>query len=193
VENIEAEVRSFVTEEQYARLLDFFRKNSEPVKEDYQETYYFDAPIDLRIQRNRKGAKLWTKGGRIHADSREETEVWFGREEFGKLETLLNSLGFPTSVKWFRQRKQFDWNGIKVCLDDTKGYGRIIELEKMCIPELANQTVEMLKKKMLELDISLTSKEEFDRKFEHYKKNWKTLTSSSGPLFRTGESRNRVR
>ncbi|MFH0829682.1 MAG: CYTH domain-containing protein [Candidatus Aenigmatarchaeota archaeon] len=176
MENIEAEVRSFITEEQYRRLLDFFRQNSKPVKEDYQESYYFAAPIDLRIQKNSKGAKLWAKAGKIHDDSREETEVWFGAEEFGKLEMLFNSLGFPTSVKWFRHRKQFDWNGIKVCLDDTKGYGRIIELEKMCDEGGRENALKLLREKMAELNVMETPREEFDAKFEHYRKNWKALT-----------------
>ena len=33
-----------------------------------------------------------------------------------------------------------------------------------------------LKNKLKELNIELTPKEEFDKKFQHYKKNWRELT-----------------
>ena len=39
--DIEVEIRSFISEEQYNKFLEFFRKNAELVKEDYQETFYF--------------------------------------------------------------------------------------------------------------------------------------------------------
>jgi predicted adenylyl cyclase CyaB len=177
MENIETEVRSFITMEQYGRLLKFFRENATHVKEDYQETYYFDSNSDLRIQKNNRGAKLWLKGGKLHEDSREEIEVFFSKEDFPKLERFLNLLGFGTGIKWFRLRQQFDWNGIKVCLDDTKGYGLIIELERMCSGEKAEETAALLKGKMKELGIEITPKEEFERKFEHYTKNWRALTA----------------
>ena len=50
--NIEAEVRSFISKEQYEKLLSFFKQNAKLLKEDYQETFYFDCESDLRIQRN---------------------------------------------------------------------------------------------------------------------------------------------
>ena len=50
--NIETEIRSFITKEKFEELLDFFKKNASLVKEDYQETFYFDCDEDLRIQRN---------------------------------------------------------------------------------------------------------------------------------------------
>jgi uncharacterized protein YjbK len=46
---IEVEIRSFITEEQYDNLLNFFKKNAKFVKEDEQETYYFESEQDLRI------------------------------------------------------------------------------------------------------------------------------------------------
>ncbi|MFQ6010273.1 MAG: hypothetical protein ACE5J7_04105, partial [Candidatus Aenigmatarchaeota archaeon] len=65
MENIEVELRSFISKEQYERLLEFFRQNAKLVKEDYQETYYFDTEEDLRIQRSRSFSKIWLKKGRI--------------------------------------------------------------------------------------------------------------------------------
>ena len=50
--NIEVELRSFISEEKYNELIDFFRTNAKFVKEDFQETHYFDVEQDLRIQKN---------------------------------------------------------------------------------------------------------------------------------------------
>ena len=50
--NIEVEIRSFISPEKYQELLFFFHKEGKFLNEDEQETYYFDAEEDLRIQRN---------------------------------------------------------------------------------------------------------------------------------------------
>ena len=173
--NIEAELRSFITKEEYEKLLDFFNKNAELVKEDYQETYYFDSPEDLRIQRSQKYAKLWLKKGKVHDEAREEIEIKVDRDDFENLEKLVKGIGHDIEIKWFRDRKQFDWNGIKVCLDYTKGYGYILELEKLCSEEEKEKCLEELRDKFKELGIEVTPREVFEEKYKHYKENWKEL------------------
>lgn len=173
--NIETEIRSFVSKEKYDELLDFFRSNASLVKEDYQETFYFDCDEDLRIQRNNFFAKIWMKKGKIHDDSREEIEIQFERSEFEKLERLFLSLGYNVEIKWFRKRFEFEWDDTTVCLDFTKGYGYIIELEKMCTEDEKESVLENLKQKLESLDVEATSKEEFDRKLRSYQENWRSL------------------
>ncbi len=173
--NIEAEIRSFISKDQFEILLDFFKQNAELSKDDYQETYYFDCDEDLRIQRNNYFSKIWMKKGRIHDDHREEIEIKFDKNEFENLEKLFISLGYNVEIKWFRKKYQFKWNEITVCLDFTRGYGYIIELEKMCTEEMKEQEFEDLKQKLLSLNVKITPKEEFQRKFKYYKENWKSL------------------
>lgn len=173
--NIETEIRSFVTKERFDELLDFFKQNAQLKKEDYQETFYFDCKEDLRIQRNNSYSKIWLKKGALHDDHREEIEVKLSREEFENLEKLFIALGYEVEIKWFRQRHQFDWEGTTVCLDFTKGYGYIIELEKMCSDQDKEKEFEKLKEKLESLKVKITPKKEFDQKFQYYKKNWKSL------------------
>lgn len=173
---LEVEIRAFLTKEEFDKLMKFFKENAVLEKEDYQETYYFDCKEDLRIQKNNAGAKVWLKKGKIHDDSREEIEVRFSGDDFDKLEKLIKSLGHGVEVKWFRERNQFDWGGIKVCLDYTKGYGYIIELGKLVSEDQKEKTVKLLREKLKELNIEETSKEEFEKKFKHYLENWKDLT-----------------
>lgn len=176
--NIEVEARSFISKEQYKKLLSFFKENTKLVKEDYQDTFYFDCEEDLRIQRNNFYSKVWLKKGKIHDEHREEIEIKFDRNKFEDLEKLFLALGFNIEIKWFRKRVEFDWEGITVCLDITKGYGYIIELEKMCSGEDKEKEFKNLKQKLKSLDVKITPREEFEKKFQYYKKNWRKLVEN---------------
>ncbi len=63
-------------------------------------------------------------------------------------------------------------------LDYTKGYCYIIELEKMSEEDNKEKILEELKTKLNSLNIPLTPKEEFSRKYEDYKENWQEFTST---------------
>lgn len=180
--NIEVEIRSFISKEQYEELLNFFKQNGELVKEDYQETFYFDCEQDLRIQKNNFYSKIWLKKGEMHADQREEIEIKFDRNQFEALAQLFAALGFDVKIKWFRKRFEFKWNGVTVCLDFTRGYGHIIELEQMSSEENRGKELENLKQKLKSLNIEITPKAEFDKKFLYYRKNWMALTETEVKL-----------
>ncbi len=173
--DIETEVRSFISKEKFEELLEFFKKNARLEKEDYQETYYFDCDADLRIQRNQFFSKIWMKKGKLHDDHREEIEIKFDKEDFDKLERLFLALGYSVDIKWFRERSEFKWEDTTVCLDFTKGYGYIIELEKMCSEETKEHELEKLKQKLHSLNVEISPKEEFDEKYRYYKENWRAL------------------
>ncbi len=175
MKNIEVEVRSFVTKEKYGEFLDFFKKEGEFVSEDSQETYYFDTKEDLRIQKNNFYSKIWLKKGEIHDEHREEIEIKFDVEDFEKLEKLFLAMDLNVEIKWFRTRHTFKWGDVDVMIDYTKGYGYVIELEKMATEEEKEETFRILQQKLESLNIPLTSKKEFNKKYENYKKNWKEL------------------
>ena len=173
---IEVEIRSFISEEQFNQLLDYMKQNAEFLGEDNQISYYFSGPADLRIQKCNTYAKLWLKKGEIHDNHREEIEIKFDREDFEELEKLLSVLGYEVEVKWFRDRKKFNWDGIKVTLDYTKGYGYIIELEKL-VSRDEEKIYRQIEDKLKSLGVEITPKEIFEKKFGHYKQNWRSLTS----------------
>lgn len=175
LENIEVELRSFISKEKYFDLIEFFKKNSKFIKEDEQETHYLDCKEDVRIQKNNFFSKIWMKKGKIHEEAREEMEIKLPKEDFQKLEKVFLSIGINTKIKWFRKRLEFDWNGISVSLDYTKGYGYIIELEKITSENHKQKIVEELKTKFAELNIPISPKEEFDNAFKNYEQNWREL------------------
>ncbi len=173
--SIEVEVRSFLTKEKYEELKRFFMKSAELKSEDYQVTYYFDCAKDLRIQKSSSFSKVWLKEGRIHDSARKEIEVFFRKEDFEKLEKIFLTVGFKIKAKWFRQRLSFIWNDISVSLDFTKGYGYILELEKLCDESEKQNMLEFLAQKMEKLGIPLTPKSEFDKKYAYYLQHWQEL------------------
>jgi|ETNmetMinimDraft_2_1059921.scaffolds.fasta_scaffold02109_5 predicted adenylyl cyclase CyaB len=173
--NIEVEVRSFISEGKYLELLEYFKMNARLVEEDYQENYYFDCDANLVVQRGNVGSMVRLKKGKIHDNCREEKEIIFSRDDFDKINDLLSGLGHTNEIKWFRERKEFEWEGVRVCLDYTKGYGYIIELEEMSDVGDRDRVLEKLRARLAGLGVEETSREEFDRKYEYYKENWRGL------------------
>ncbi len=176
MDTIEVEIRSLISQDQYNQLVTFFNKNAKLSKQSNQETYYFDSKEDLRIQKDEDFAKIWLKTGKIHDEQREELEIKVDKKDFLKLEKLFNLIGSRVKIKWFRNRLEYLWDNICVCLDYTRGYGYIIELEKMSTPKNKDQNLALLKSKLKDLKIEQTSRELFDEKFANYKKNWRKLT-----------------
>ena len=173
----EVEIRSFVNKQKFEELKKYFKKNAKFIKEDFQESHYLDTEQDLRIQKNDYHSKIWLKNGSMHDDWRKETEVKFDKSEFDNLVDIFKAININTKIKWFRQRFEYDWDGIKVDLDYTKGYGYIIELEKMSTKKDAKKIHSLLTDKMNDLDIKISSKDEFSKKFKYYEENWQELTA----------------
>lgn len=178
MKHIEVEVRSFLTKEQYDELSISLTSLGELSATDVQESYYFSGEQDLRIQRNSSGAKIWMKKGNMHDNFREELEIPIEKEYFPTLEALFLALGYTIEIKWYRTRKVYQWDDVTVCLDDTLGYGYIIELERMTTKEDAKDVHRQLQQKLQSLGVTQSPKEEFTQRFSHYKTHWRTLLPS---------------
>jgi adenylate cyclase class IV len=88
-------------------------------------------------------------------------------------------MGYEILIKWFRKRKEYKWNEINVFLDYTKGYGHVIELEIVSPPGKEEENLTLLREKFKFLGISENSEEEFNKKYNHYKANWKKLVKEA--------------
>jgi predicted adenylyl cyclase CyaB len=174
--NIEVEVRSFVDDEQFERIKNILDSDFEFVKELKEVTVYFSGEKDLRMRKNDTEAFVILKEGKIHDDFRKEFEVNIEKQDFENMVELFRSLGYEIEIEWQRNRLEYKNANMKVLLDDTKGYGKILEIEKMVEEGSENDAHESLSAEMKKFSIDkMTSKEEFNEKFEYYKKNWKTL------------------
>lgn len=175
--SIEVEARSFINKSEFRRLKNFFDKKGKLTGEINDQTVYFSGPKDLRIRRDDSHAYLILKEGKIHDDCREEIEISFSREDFERLEQLLLVLGFKVEIRWQRKRRIYRWRSVKVFLDDTRGYGQIIELERIVSSKNKVKVHAQLVGMLESLGIKITPKEKFNQKFEDYKRNWRKLLS----------------
>ena len=164
----EIEIRTFVTKDKYEQLYDKFIKN-EGFVVDKQLTIYFDFKIDVRLQLSNQGCKVWIKWWKIHDIVREEKEFWFSERDFLKVFEML-SVFFKHKTYWLRKRLKWYVDDIKVCIDYTKGYGRVVEVEKLVDDEKYKEKVkrqlEDFLKNLVKWDIS--KKEEFQRRYKEY-------------------------
>jgi adenylate cyclase class 2 len=175
MKRIEVEIRTFISPSQYQNLIKKLKKIAKFKGEINEETVYCGSER-LRIRKNDKASYLILKSGKIHQDFRGEIEIKFKKEDFEKMKEILERIGFPVVAIWKRKRLVFDWKGIKIFLDDTKGYGKILELEKITCEKNKERAFLDLKSKLLSLGIKkITPKEVFDKKFKDYLKNWKKL------------------
>jgi predicted adenylyl cyclase CyaB len=172
--NIEVELRSFLTQEEYNRLILFFSTNARLIRSDEQETHYLDHSKDIRIQRSKNFAKVWLKKGKIHDEAREEIELKVKPEQFGILQKMFKELDLGTKIVWLRARKVFTWEGVTVMIDDTKGYGKILEIEIITSKDRKDEALSLLHQKFTQLGIQVTPREVFSRRFEDYTQNWRT-------------------
>lgn len=171
---IECELRSLLDKERFDALYGRLVREGEELGTDEQVTYYFDGPTDLRIQENGSYAKVWLKKGQMHDEAREEIEIRTDKADFGNLKELFLALGHTIEIEWYRTRHTFRWKGIDVMLDHTRGYGYIIELEKCCDPERKTETLDELHHLLDGLGIAQTPTEEFEKRFDDYRRHWRT-------------------
>ena len=176
--SIEVEIRSFITEKQYSNLLSKFSREGTVLESDTQETVYFKGEQDFRIQRGERSAKFVLKGGKIHDEAREEIEVTVQPSDFPTLKRMVSLLGYEPDIIWHRNRTQFEWQGISVSLDITRGYGRILELERIVeTPTEATRAQAELEHVLAEIGIPRTPRSEFEKAFQNYQTHWRELMS----------------
>lgn len=174
--NIEVEVRSFVDDGQYEDIKNMLDTDFRFVKSLDEMTVYFSGDKDLRMRENGTEAFVILKEGKIHDDFRKEFEVRIERGGFDNMIELFQSLGYEIEIEWRRHRLEYEKSGMKALLDDTAGYGKILELEKLVEEGDESNAHEELLNEMQHFGIDKpTSKEDFNEKFEYYKKNWRTL------------------
>lgn len=89
------------------------------------------------------------------------------------LDTLVQNAGYNYQAKWSRDRQEYAYKGINVCLDKNAGYGYLAEFEKMVSDEtlLASARTE-IDAIMDELGVAELLQDRLARMFDFYNKNW---------------------
>ena len=99
-----------------------------------------------------------------------EEQVNLSLEE---LDQILLDSGFNYQAKWSREREEYSYKGMNVCLDKNAGYGYLAEFEKVLDDESAVQSARAeIESIMSELGVAELPQERLERMFSHYNQNW---------------------
>ncbi len=91
-----------------------------------------------------------------------------------ELDALLEAAGFTHQAKWSRDRVEYAYKDIVVCLDKNAGYGYLAEFETVTNDEASLPQVKAtLMERMAELGVSELSQDKLTRMFDYYNKNWR--------------------
>ncbi len=173
--NIEVEVRALISESEFNRFKKFFNKNAKFLNRHKDETVYFDKDGRVRLRREENKAFFIHKGGKIHDKHREEFEIAINKSDFASGQKLMEIAGKRPVVKWQRERLVWQYQGMKAYLDNTKGYGRVFELEAVVGPKEQEKAYNKMLKIFRDLRITPTPKEKIQKHYNYYLKNWKKL------------------
>ncbi len=93
---------------------------------------------------------------------------------FDELDAEVLKSGFEYQAKWSREREEYSYKGLNVCLDRNAGYGFLAEFEKV-VGEDANieKVREEVHSLMRELGAEELPQDRLERMFDHYNKNWR--------------------
>ena len=90
-----------------------------------------------------------------------------------ELDTLILNAGFIYQAKWSREREEYAYKGLNVCVDKNAGYGYLAEFEKVIHDESIIADVwDEIDAVMQELGVFELPQDRLERMFEFYNQNW---------------------
>ncbi|MEN9922181.1 MAG: hypothetical protein RL097_458 [Candidatus Parcubacteria bacterium] len=90
-----------------------------------------------------------------------------------ELDALVEAAAYSYQAKWSREREEYAYKGITVCLDCNAGYGYVAEFEKIVAEATEADAVRSeLEALMVELEVEELAQERLARMFEFYNQNW---------------------
>lgn len=172
---ISVELRSFIKPDKYKELIE---KYNNILHTEKQINYFLNSKEDIRFMKTKRYSEICIKHGNMHDDIKKEKSVKIDSKYNDDMAYILNDLGFIPQIKWYRTRSKANLDvGIGLCLDYTVGYGYIIEVTKNIEDISKSDLTKIELGNFLEsLDIDITSKEEFDKKYNEYVLNWEKFT-----------------
>ncbi len=89
------------------------------------------------------------------------------------LDRLVESAGYHYQAKWSREREEYSYRGLNVCIDKNAGYGYLAEFEKVIDTEDQIATTRAaIEAIMAELGVVELSQDRLARMFDFYNNNW---------------------
>jgi len=100
-------------------------------------------------------------------------EVFIGMQ-IDDLDALLLESGFEYQAKWSRERVEYEFDNIVVCLDKNAGYGYLAEFEMVIAnPDETQRAEDNLRGIMARIGVEELNQDRLARMFNHYNENWR--------------------
>lgn len=91
-----------------------------------------------------------------------------------ELDTLLLKTGLNYQAKWSREREEYKFGDINICIDKNAGYGYLAEFEKMTNSEKSvNLIKNELHQLMAKFGVEELQQDRLERMFAYYNDNWR--------------------
>lgn len=91
-----------------------------------------------------------------------------------KLDALVLRSGFSYQAKWSREREEYAFNGMNVCIDKNAGYGYLAEFERVVKSHDDVRSARAhIRKVMRLLGVEELKQDRLARMFAHYNKSWR--------------------
>lgn len=176
----EVEISSLLKPAGYKRVYKYLKRSGKLLKEEQTVTVVFETPKgDLRLVKNEEQVKLICKVGNVFHEIRPEMEVLADLKDMDELEKIFIALDFKVACRYKKKRVHFRWQGTIISLDNVKGFGLIMEMEKLVDERLVKKGEQDIREKLTKLlnkfGIDITPINELNKKYQHYLNNWSKL------------------
>ena len=164
------EKRTFINQLKYKELKSYFEENSKEKKDFNQIIYKYKSDVDFRFVFDHELAFLRLRGSFYASD---DLVVPVALKDVKTMKLLLKSLGMHIDIKWFRHRAIYQYQNYTVTLDETYHYGYVVSIAKE-ISNIKEQPTayEELEQVFRQLQIPITTKEQFNDRYKFYKISW---------------------
>lgn len=90
-----------------------------------------------------------------------------------ELDQKVLDAGFNYQAKWSREREEYAYKGLMVCMDRNAGYGYLAEFERIVDDEdSARMAREEIEQVMAELGVAELPQDRLERMFAYYNAHW---------------------
>lgn len=112
-------------------------------------------------------------GDHQHALERLEGEYETTAADIDTLDAAIQDAGYGFLSKWSRERREYRYKHMTVCIDKNAGYGFVAELEKLVgSRDAAGVARKEILAELETLGLEELSQERVGRMFDHYNKHW---------------------
>jgi len=168
----------YFIEGDFAKLLQVLSPHLDDVRRDKLALFAQTDNYSLRTREVGNKLLLVLKGSLTqessqNAKARQEVEIPFNTLSLAQLDQLVLSAGFKYQAKWSRQREEYQYQDIIVCIDKNAGYGYLAEVEKMVSDtSQVAETEAYLRRLLQKLDLTELPQDRLERMFKYYNQNW---------------------